>query len=194
MHQKFNVLIGAFEIALWMKSGFNRFNDDFRSMLKSFVIVGISFVFVLLSAPYIQNIQNSEINSLTPSASTLLNTQILYGVKFVVTTALSLIFMYFMMYILKREPRFIRFISVSNWCSLIPLLAFLPIYFGWLMGFTDYEQSYPFLIVISIYFYALTAFIIRYIVDIPWELAIFITVCLFFIDDFSFKILGLITT
>lgn len=193
MHKKTSSLIGCLEISLWMKGGFNHFNNDLSVFIRSFIFIALNFIFVLLCAPYISDIQSAEMKSITPPGDTAFNTAILYGIKFIVGTAVSIAFMYFFSGIIKRRKHFIRYITVNNWCSLIPLILMTPIYLMWMTNMGNYEQAYPFLLLISLYSYALSAFIIRYVIDIPWELAIFVTVCLFFINDVGFKILHYIT-
>ncbi|MEM8833015.1 MAG: hypothetical protein AAGB32_00610 [Pseudomonadota bacterium] len=58
-----------------------------------------------------------------------------------------------------------------------------------MIGFQNYDDIFPYFVVMSLYGYAITAFVIRYIVDIPWELSAFLAICLMAINEFGYDVL-----
>ena len=180
---KQNPLLGVFEIALFMKTGINHFDDDFRKMLFSFIFIAINFVFVLFSIPYLQQSSESIVNASSLSAIGI------YGVKFILVTAIGLVFTYYLCKIMKRKHTFIKLVTTSNWTSLISLVLFIPFFGLMASGMQTYDNIFPYLIVLSLYGYGITGFIIRYIVDIPCELAAFMTICLLAINELGFDLI-----
>lgn len=152
-------------------------------MFRSFLVVAVTFIFMLLTIPYI----HSAKESLQGTSASLLT--ILFTLKFFIGLVLTLGFVYFFCKIVKRKHNFIKYIAVSNWCSIIPLVLFIPLLILLKLGMSTYNDVYPLIIVISVYSYALAAFIVRYVIDIPWELAVFVTVCILAINEGSFDLL-----
>ena len=181
--EKKNPLIGSFEIALFMKSGINNFDSNLRSMIRSFAVVLVTFAFTIATVPYIhvakETLQDHSVVFVTA----------LFAVKFILCFIATLLFIYYFCKITHRKDNFIRYITVSNWCSLIPLILFLPIFIAMLADFKTYNDLYPATILISLYSYALATFITRYVIDIPWELAAFVTVCVLAINEGGFSLL-----
>lgn len=181
--EKKNPLIGCFEISLFMKSGINNFDSNLKSMIRSFAIVMASFVITIITAPYIQvakaDLQDHSLGFVTT----------LFAIKFIVCFIAVLGFIYYFCKITHRRNNFIRYITVSNWCSLVPLVLFLPIFAAMLAGIKTYDDLYPATVLISLYTYALATFITRYVIDIPWELAVFLTVCVLAINEGGFSLL-----
>ncbi len=176
-------LVGTLEIALFMKSGINNFDNDFRAMIQSFSIFVLSFVFSIMSFPFLYEAKQ-ELQNLGFSSAL-----VIFILKFLIGYILALGFIYFINKIMKREHNFIKFITTSNWASLINLVLFLPLFFLMKSGVSNYNDLYPHMVILSVYSYVLSAFIIRYVIDIPWELAVFITVCLLALNEAGFKML-----
>lgn len=178
-----NPLLGCFEISLFMKTGINHFDSEMKAMWRSFIVVGLTLLFTLLTSPYIHEAKIDFQDN--PVAFTTF----LYGIKYVVQFLAILLFTYYFCKIVKRKKNFVRFITTSNWCSIITLIVFIPIYVFLVLGNGTYDDVYPILVAISLYAYALAAFVTRYVIDIPWELAVFMTVCVLAINEAGFKLL-----
>ncbi|MEM6812578.1 MAG: hypothetical protein AAF549_08960 [Pseudomonadota bacterium] len=117
----------------------------------------------------------------------------MYAAKFLISFLVAIFFAYLFCKILKRGQKFIKLVTTNNWASLISLIIFLPFWICLSFGFYNYSDMLPYLIILSIYSYAVTAFIIRFVIDIPWELSIFLTVCLLAINEFMFDAIKFIS-
>lgn len=183
MKEHNNKFLGVFEISLFIKTGINHFDDNFSKMLWSFIFVAINFIFVLLTLPYLYE-SNTDLQNISLSASFAI-----YIIRFVLTLIAGLTFVYFFCKTVKRKHTIVKLITTANWTSLISLILFLPFFAVMIFGYFSYADLLPYFIMISLYDYAITAFIIRYIVDIPWELAAFMTICLLAINEFGFDLI-----
>ncbi|MEM8833016.1 MAG: hypothetical protein AAGB32_00615 [Pseudomonadota bacterium] len=85
---KQNPLLGVFEIALFMKTGINHFDDDVRKMLFSFIFIAINFIVMLVTIPYLQDSNEAIISIPLPSAIGI------YAIKFIITLIIGLVFTY----------------------------------------------------------------------------------------------------
>jgi hypothetical protein len=176
-------LLGVFEIGIFMKDGVNRFGKGFPDLWCSFGIVLLSLPLILASVPYVYNAQE-ELQSISLNIVALL-----FGGKFFVSLGLQIGFSYIVCKVLQIPQKFIHYVTVSNWATIIPTLFYLPILYTLSQGFQNYDSVYPYLVFISIYSYALGAFITKYVLGIPWELAIFIAICAMAISEGCYKLL-----
>ena len=181
-NSKNNPLLGCFEISIFMKTGVNHFDDDLRSMINSFGIVLLNFAFMWLTVPFMYEFKQ-DFYSQGPGFIALV-----FAIKFFLIIPILLLFAFFFCRIVKRQHKFVKYVTASNWLSLVPLVLFVPFFLMMQFGPTTYGDIEPFIIVISVYSYVLTAFMTRYVVDIPWELAVFMTVCALAINEASFSL------
>jgi len=178
-----NHLLGCFEIALFMKEGFLRFDDSQKSFLQSFWVLGLNIPLLLLAIPFIYAAKEElQSDSMTFIA-------ILFILKFVIFYAIGFIFIYYLCRFMKRSEHFKQYVTISNWSALIGIIAFIPLLA--LLHFTQksYDDLYYAIIILSLYSYCYSAFIIRHVIKIPWELAIFITICFLAINETGFDLL-----
>lgn len=176
-------LLGVFELFLFMRCSLDRFSDDVKSFRQSFIIVGLNFSLIPIVIPYVY-ISNEEFQNLALEKITLL-----FFLKFLSVFILSLGFSYAICKFLKREEYFKRYISITNWSSLIAFISFLPIIYLMKIGIFTHTDLTPYLFLMSAYLYVLGWYITRHVLKIPWQLAIFIMVCFLAIEDFMFKIM-----
>ena len=175
--------LGCFEIALFMRDGIGRFSTDLKAMWQSFVILIIAVPFTLTSVPYMyavtEELHNLPLSAIMP----------LYALKMFVSLALGFSFIYMFCKITDRKQHFVHYVTVSNWSSIISLVLYIPAIAVMKMGWYDYNDVYPALILTSLYAYGFAAFITKYVLRIPWELAVFVTICLLAINESMFDIL-----
>ena len=182
MQSFFKPFLGLFEMALFMREGLKRFGNGKADLIKSFGIAYLTWPFIYASTPYLHDGLDKLENA------TLEQVQFLYMAKFPISIALVIGFMYIVCHVLERKDKFIKLITVSNWATLIPLLLFLPFFFMMRSG-AEYTVIYPYIVLISVYSYALGAFITKHVLAIPWELAIFFTICTLAIHESCFRVL-----
>jgi len=175
-------LLSIFELSIFMVDGFNRFKSDKKDFLHSFGVAFISIPFFILSVPYLRAFEPNLMEL------TLTTAIILMVTKYFLSMAALILFVYYICKIMKKKSRFYKTITVMNWMTLIPLILTLPFLALMMSGLYTYEQSYPMLVVITLYAYALTAFIIRYVIDIPWELSVFLAICTMAINQFFYEV------
>lgn len=176
-------LLGCFEISIFMKEGVNHFNDNLSAMWKSFGIVSLTLILIVISTPFIYAAKESLHGISLPSVA------MLFILKFIIGSTVTLLFLYMFCKVINRTHNLIKYITASNWASIIPLILFITPLILMKLGPYTYDDVYPALVVISVYAYALTAFVTRYIIDIPWELAIFVTICTMAINEAGFDLL-----
>lgn len=182
-----NPLLGCLEIALFMKEGVQRFHDGKQAMLKSFLIAALNIPLLIISMPFVyaakENLQASPIS--------LIN--MLFIAKIIIVMILGLALIYYFCHITQRKQHFIKYITVANWSALIGMILFIPIIITLQWGLKTYDDLYPVIIVLDVYSYAYATFVLKHVLQIPWELSIFLMVCLMFINETCFDILYWIT-
>lgn len=162
-----------------MRSGLEHFNNDFKSMLKSFVWVFAGLVLSLSVFPLLYDAK-VELHD-TPMYQAML----IFCFKFVLNISLGFLFVYYVCKILKKLDQFIKFVTAVNWLSVVNIVLFLPLLALMYLGVSEFSGLYSAIITISVYGYVLSAFLVRYVMEIPWELAIFIAICGLAINEAS---------
>lgn len=175
-------LLSVFELSLFMVDGFNRFENDKKQFIYSFGVAFLSLPFIILSIPYLREFKEDllEISVLTAT--------IMMVVKYFFSIAVLTFFSYYLCKLMKKKDRFFKFVTVTNWMTLTPLVLFIPFLILMMNGIYMYEQAYPFLVIVALYSYVLTAFVIRYVIDIPWELSVFFAICTMAINQFFYQV------
>ena len=175
--------LGLFEISLFMRIGVSRFNHDFKHFLQSFIALGLTLPFTLISVPHLywakDDLRSSSLDVVT----------MLFGIKFFVSAALLVGFSYIICNVLHKGSLFLKYVTISNWVTLIPLLLYIPCLYVMSRGLQTYDVVYPFLIVFSVYGYAMGTFIAKHVLKIPWELAVFVGICSMAISEGCYKLL-----
>ena len=175
--------LGLFEISIFMKDGVSRFGYQLKNFWQSFIVLGLTLPFTLASVPYVyraeEGLQSLSLNVITA----------LFALKFFFSMGLVVGFSYIICHVLQKVNKFLKYVTVSNWATLIPLLLYIPFLYMMSQGSQEYDGVYSFLVLISLYSYAIGAFITKYILEIPWELAIFITICSMAISEGCYKLL-----
>ncbi|MCB1651768.1 MAG: hypothetical protein KDI46_06935 [Alphaproteobacteria bacterium] len=162
-------LLGALEIALFMKKGAQRFDAGKSAMIKSFIIpiilLPLSLLTVLSGHPN-QGIDTASLQILAG----------LYSLRMVISLAAFLGFVYFMAKTMDREEDFNRFVTANNWISIPAAALMLPATMLFLNGNHSWEEIYPLMVFITLYAYAYTGFMATYVMRIPYEMAGFIAI------------------
>lgn len=178
-----NSILGALELALFMKQGAQRFYGDINAMWRSFIIpfalMPLTFYMLYLSQPErpeIAGLGTSEMFGLF-FAKGLLALVLCLGVIYVFAKAYD------------RLDKFYLTITAANWSSIFPTLLFIPVMATYALGWYSWDDIYGISIVFSIYTYCITGFMLTHCLRIPWEMAGFLTIVLLAINETGFDIL-----
>ncbi len=176
-------LLGCLEIPLFMPQGAKRFRNDREAMVRSFGVLLLATIpFLLIMIPY---------KPLEPGMESM-SVQVitaLYCLRSVLAIAFGIAFSFMFLRVLKKEDCLFRLITASNWLSVSAAVLTLPLAILLATGMQDWEALYPVMIVLSVYSYIWTAFLVTYVVKIPWELAGFFVIFGMFIDETLYDIL-----
>lgn len=162
-------LLGCLEIALFMPGGAQRFCATRQSMMKSFAIPMLLLPLTLLTV-----IAAHPDPALSTQSARILIA--VYSLRMFVYLALFLGFVYFMARTMEREENFYRFATANNWLAIPAALLSAPLVFAFLNGFYSWNEVYPFLVFITLYSYAYSAFMVTFVMRVPWEFACFIAI------------------
>lgn len=173
-------LRGALELALFMGQGLDFFSNDKREMLRSFVIPVLLFPLTLLTV-YVA--QRPEI-----AGTDFGIVMVLYLVRACLTMAMVIGLYYGVGRALDRHKDFFKFLTVSNWLALLEAFISLPILYLFVNN-TEWPTIYTLLIMLSLYGYALIAFLFRNIYRLSWELSIALAIVVLAINNISLEVL-----
>ncbi|MBU0799652.1 MAG: hypothetical protein KKA05_01485 [Alphaproteobacteria bacterium] len=160
-------LLGCLEVALFMPIARQRFANSYDEAVRSFIIPILLFPLSLASVYLFPQEQ-----IVGTSANTI---ALLYSLRIAASWALFLSAVYMIVREIDRRDLFYKFIVASNWITLPATLVFVPV--GWMLmsGLYTWQELYPFMACLMLYSYAFTAFMVAYVLRVPWELAGFIT-------------------
>ncbi|MFN3701024.1 MAG: hypothetical protein ACK4VI_05830 [Alphaproteobacteria bacterium] len=163
-------LMGCLEIALFMRSGVERFSMSYSGMKLSFII---PFLILPLSiATMIFAHPNQEL-----SAGSIHAIALIYGLRTVLYLAAFTGIMYIMARKLNRMEGFTRFVTANNWLVLPAAILMLPLSLAFMGGYYSWEQVYPMMVCFTLYAYAYTAFMATHALRLPVELGVFVSIC-----------------
>lgn len=162
-------LLGTLETALFIQKGASRFSHDNKSLLKSFLIPVLLLPMTLITVFYAH-----PHGELANGATQILAA--IYTLRLFVYLGLYLGFVYFMAKTLDKTSEFKQFVTANNWLTLPAAIAMLPLLALFLNGSHSWEEIYPMMVVVTLYSYAYSGFMIAHIMRIPYEMAAFIAI------------------
>lgn len=101
---------------------------------------------------------------------------IIYTLRLFISLGLFLGFVYMMAKTLDKAAEFKRFATANNWVTLPATIAMLPLLLLFLNGSHSWAEIYPMMVIVTLYSYAYTGFLIAHIMRVPYELAAFMAV------------------
>lgn len=161
--------LGALEISLFLKKGANRFSSDNKSLKQSFLIPILLLPVTLITVFYAH-----PDGQLADGATQIL--AMIYTLRLFVYLGLYLAFVYIMAKTLDKTAEFKRFVTANNWLTVPAACAMLPLLLMFLSGSHNWAEIYPMMVVVTLYSYAYSGFMIAHIMRIPYELAGFIAI------------------
>lgn len=176
-------LLGTLEIALFMRAFRRRFGESKAEMWRSWLLPVATLPIAFAALPYMQ----AGDETLAPVSLPVLYA--LFSLKIVVVTALNLLVLWLFAKQYKREQHFLPLITASNWSSIIGAATDLPLLFTLVMHYHTWHEVEQAMIVFTIYGYCLLAFTITHILRIPWQMAGFLSICTFAVNQTAMQIL-----
>ncbi len=168
-------LLGCFEVFLFMPRGVDRFEGTREQAIKSFVvpIVLLPFtmiVMVALSSGYSWNLLIA-----------------VHFVRIVITFALAIAAVYFLVKQFNRGEYFYKFLNVSNWFNVPAVALTLPIIGALMMGY-DMSVMESYAVFVTILGVVYMAFMVSYVFRLPWEIGGFVAIVCLAIDQNLFGV------
>lgn len=163
-------LLGALETALFMRSGPERFSQSEKGMKLSFLIPLIILPFSIV--PMIAAHPESGLSAIAMYALAAV-----YGLRTVLYLAGFTAVMYILAKNMGRMDGFYRFVTANNFLVLPAAVLMLPLSFGFMSGLYSWAEVYPMMVCFTLFSYAYTAFMAMHVLRIPFELAVFVSVC-----------------
>lgn len=174
-------LLGALEIALLMPQARTRFSDSAEAAVRSFAVPLFLFPLALLSFYIFPH------PGLTDDTANAFS--VLYTLRLALSWSLFLGAVYWISKEIDRKEHFHQFVTANNWATLPATVIFAPV--AWLIIHGDYniQELMPIISALVLYTYGMTAFVAAYVLRIPWELAGFIAMIAFMVNDSTYNIL-----
>lgn len=167
--------LGCFETALFMPKGAKRFGTTYEEALRSFLIPAFLFPLTLLGVYFFPT---PELEAIPKNTLALL-----FSTRMVLSWVMFFGLIQWILRRIDRMDHFYRFVIATNWLALPATVVFAPVVWLLFSGTYTWDEIYPFIMFITFYSYAFTAYMAVYALIIPWELAAFITIIAMTIDD-----------
>ena len=161
--------LAALETALFIKKGATRFSSNSKSLKQSFLIPVLLLPMTLITVFYAH-----PDGQLAGEATQIL--AIIYTLRLFAYLGIYLGFVYFMAKTLDKTAEFKRFATANNWLTLPAAVAMLPLLYLFLNGSHSWTEIYPMMVIVTLYSYAYSGFMVAHIMRIPYELAGFIAI------------------
>lgn len=164
----------------------SRFGSDYNEALRSFIVPILFFPLTLLIVYAYPSPGLKE-----ASANTV---ALLYSLRMAICWGLFLGAVYFLTCEIGKKEHFCQFVIASNWLAVPASVIFMPVMWCVMTGTHTWEELYPFTLCLMFYSYGFTAYMAAWILRIPMELAGFIAVIAFIINDYSIDVLDSLST
>lgn len=178
-------LLGSIEVALFMPVARERFGNSFEEAMRSFLIPTLLLPVTLL---FVFMFPKPELAD--ASANTI---AILYSLRMIATWGLFLGSVYWLAKNVNRKDYFYQFVIATNWLAIPATLAYVPAAWLLLSGAYSWQELYPFVVSLTVYTYAFTAFMAAYVLRVPWELAGFIAVISVMVDNYTSDLISFVS-
>lgn len=159
-------LRGCFEISVFLKRGFERFDgtpDPFcRSLLIPYLLLPLSLL-AAVPEPEFQGMSVTQV-----------------GIALLYRTTMALVFylggIWLLTWVLERRALFYKFGTVMNWLNITGAVLMVPyIALIWLGGFEPAELSHLVLVILLL-FLAIVAFTAHHTLQVNWTLSVLLSV------------------
>lgn len=156
-------LLGSLEIALFLPAGGKRFGKSAREALRSFIIPALFFPLTIILFYMYPKPEFTD--------SSIQTVILLYGLRMILSWAVSLGAIYLVVKEINRKQYFFQFVTASNWLAIPSTIIILPVVIMMYTGSKSGDELFIIAAALMFYSYAFTAFMATYVLRIPWELA-----------------------
>lgn len=156
-------ILGCFEIALFMRSGVERFSDSKQAALRSFAVPAFFIPMVVW------------VWILRADAEPVAAVVAIHFFRMILTMGVFMGIVYVFSRQYERQVHFFRFITVSNWSELIGAILVVPVLIALLSG-ADMALWENYAVFVQLFGYVYTGFIVTQVFRVPWELGGFVAV------------------
>ena len=153
--------LGAFELALFMKSSIERFPSSRKAALKSFLVpLGLLFLWV-----YPFSVVPTDILGERTYPELILMHLMVLCLHFPLTCLL----LWYLLIHLDKTDRFWRMVSIFNYANLIGFTVTAPLLITVLNGHHTWDEIFSALILISYYEVGIMAYALTRGLSVPWQ-------------------------
>lgn len=180
-------LLGCLDAMLFMPGADKRFRGSYNYMLGSFVIPVLLFPLMILG------ILISPAPSLEDQSQNMIS--LIYSLRFCIALGIFLGFVYYLSRKTDRTDHFFRFVTAYNWLTIPSVLLSLPV--GLMLASNDPVTAQQGLVLSYIlvgYVFAFTSYIAACTLRIPIELAAFVAIIGFQINDSTYEVVRWVGT
>lgn len=172
-----NNLMGCLEVFLFMPCGLERFSNERRDALRSFMIPLILLPVTLTIIMFLPDEAGAPLSVAVP----------IHFVRIILAVVLFLAAVYFLAKQFGREEYFYKFLNVSNWFNIIGFTLILPFVYGIFSG-QDMVAFEAYAVFVTLVGYVYTAFVLTYCFKLPWQMGGFISIIGLAIDQNLFTV------
>lgn len=172
-------IMGALEVACFLKQGTQRFGQTIQEVIRSFSIF-------LLAVP-LDFIAISLLRETEPAMQKVpLLVLFFIGLqRIVMLVFIKLVVIFTYCNINNKKDRFTAYVSGANWIDLLPLLIITPLLLMGLVGMHPIAETEPLHIIFYLYSLFVYGFFLAHVLDIRWHVAALFT--------FFFHLVGVAT-
>ena len=164
-----NNLLGTLEIALLLPKGASRFSSDSRNFKLSFLIPILLLPLTLITVFYAH-----PAGALPDEATKILT--VIYTLRLFISLGLFLSFVYLVAKTLDKVNEFKKLATANNWLTLPAAVLMLPLLGLFMSGSHSWAEIYPMMVIVTLYSYAYTGFMIAKVMRVPYEFAAFMAI------------------
>jgi len=177
-------LLGSLEISLFMPAGHSRFGDTFDEAVRSFIIPILLFPATILALYFYPE---SAVRENIDSMNTI---SLLLSLRLAVSWAIFFGAVYWIVKKCDRQQHFYRFVIAMNWLTVPATVIFIPVAWMLIQGTHSWQELYGFMLALTFYSYAFTAYMTSRVLIIPMELAAFIIIVGMCVNDSTINIVN----
>ncbi|HRC25922.1 MAG TPA: hypothetical protein PKX87_00640 [Alphaproteobacteria bacterium] len=177
-------LLGCLEVALFMPMASRRFGQSREEMVRSFFVPAIVLsLFILLFGVH---------PGLREGASA--QTPLLYTLQGWASVGVFLWIVSFFSRGIGRAAYFRQFVTAYNWLFVPAAVVLLPVLWMAAEGYRSPQEIEAFVVLMTFYTYAMTAFMTAAVLRVPLELGVFVAVLAMGVDQGMVNVVGWLQT
>ncbi len=167
-------LLGSLEVALFMPVARLRFGRSQNAALRSFLVPVLLLPLTLLGV-----VMYPPSDDIAGKTTTIV--MMLYALRFMFLLGIFYFAVYWICDQIERRDEFIPFVIAYNWLHIPAAVIYIPVAWMLINESKSWDELQAFMVCLTFYVYAFQAFMISYVMRMPYELAgflIFISIAL----------------